>query len=251
MKQWNAKLYDTAHDFVSKYGQSALDLLNPKVNEHILDLGCGTGDISQQLYNMGVDVVGVDYSDNMIRQAKAKYPDVHFQVQDILALDFQASFDAVFSNAVLHWVKQPEQALEQIYANLKTGGRFVAEFGGEGNVTKITDALIQARTALGYTMEAPDFPWYFPSIGVYTSLMEHVGFKVEFAALIDRPTKLEGEKGLRDWLNMFSEHFFTDLTAEEKTQMMSEVERLLKPAQFHHDHWLADYKRLRVKAVKV
>lgn len=248
MDQWNAKLYDHAHHFVSEYGQDGLGLLNPQPKEHILDLGCGTGDIARKLHEMDVHVVGVDYSENMIQQARAKYPDIHFKVQDIVSLDFKEQFDAVYSNAVLHWIKHPKQALECIYASLKKEGRFVAEFGGEGNVKNITEALIQARTKFGYA--DTDFPWYYPSIGTYTSLMERVGFKVEFAALIDRPTKLQGENGLRHWLQMFAESFFIEMKEQDKKKVMSYVEQLLKIDQFHANHWIADYKRLRIKAIK-
>lgn len=250
MEQWNAKLYDNAHSFVSQYGHKSLELLNPQPDEFILDLGCGTGDIAYELHKMNVNVTGVDYSETMIQKAKSKYPNVDFQVQNILSLDFQEQFDAVFSNAVLHWVKQPKQALERIYTSLKQGGRFVAEFGGYGNIENITDCMIQVRRELGYAFTKKDFPWYFPSIGEYTSLMEQIGFKVEFASLIDRPTKLQGKYGLRKWLNMFAEHFFLDVTEADKEVMISRIEQSLTSNLFHEDAWEADYKRLRIKGIR-
>jgi len=251
MKQWDAKLYDHAHRFVSEYGQSALALLNPQPNEFILDLGCGTGDMTQQLYEQKVKVVGIDNSKQMIMQAKEKYPDIHFEIKDILELDYDSQFDAVFSNAVLHWIKQPRQALKQIYASLKTGGRFVAEFGGQDNVQKVTNCLIQTRKELGYAFDESSFPWYFPSIGNYTSLMEHVGFKVVYATLIDRPTQLKGDDGLRNWLTMFAKHFYTDMSDQDKKEMLSRVQETLSQEIFHNNEWIVDYKRLRIKGIKV
>jgi len=251
MQQWDAKLYDHAHRFVSEYGQSALVLLNPQPNEFILDLGCGTGDMTQQLHEQDVKVVGVDHSQQMIMQAEGKYPHIHFEIKDILELDYDPQFDAVFSNAVLHWIKQPRQALEQIYASLKTGGRFVAEFGGQDNVQKVTDCLIRAREELGYSFSESSFPWYFPSIGNYTSLMEHVGFKVVYATLTDRPTQLKGDNGLRNWLTMFAKHFFTDMSDQDKQTMLSRVEQSLSQELFHGNHWIVDYKRLRIEGLKV
>ncbi|MEK3646118.1 class I SAM-dependent methyltransferase [Aeribacillus sp. FSL M8-0235] len=178
---WNAALYDAKHSFVSKFGEHLLDLLEPKKGERILDLGCGTGDLAWKLYELGVDVVGIDKSENMINQAKAKYPGLTFEVKDVLNLGYRNEFDAVFSNAVLHWIKPPKQALINIYQALKENGRFVAEFGGKGNVKTITDAIRNEFNQLGMNEKANQFPWYFPSIGEYSSLMEEAGFRVVFA----------------------------------------------------------------------
>lgn len=169
-----------------------IDLLAPHKGEKILDLGCGTGDLAKELFDFGVNVVGVDKSENMIRNAKSKYPDIYFEVNDAIKLDYNDEFDAVFSNATLHWVKLPKQALQHIFKGLKHGGRFVAEFGGKGNVEKITSEIINKRKKLGYEFEMEHFPWYYPSIGEYTSLMEKVGFRVIFAQHFDRPTPLDG-----------------------------------------------------------
>lgn len=250
MEHWDANLYDDAHAFVSQYGHHSLKLLNPQPDETILDLGCGTGDITFELKQMGVNVIGVDYSKEMIKKSKNKYPDLNFQVQDILSLNFNEQFDAVYSNAVLHWIKEPRRALESIYKSLKTRGRFVAEFGGYGNIENMTSSIIEARKKLGYTFTEEDDPWYFPSIGQYATLMEDAGFKVELAILIDRPTKLEGKEGLRKWLDMFAEQFFFDVTRADKELMYTLIEASLADKQFHGNYWEADYKRLRVKGAK-
>lgn len=194
---WNANLYDSKHSFVSKFGEDLIDLLAPKKGEYILDLGCGTGDLSYKLHKLGVNVLGIDNSENMVEQAKKKYPNLKFEVQDALNLDYNCEFDAVFSNATLHWVKPPKQALYCIYDALKHNGKFVAEFGGKGNVKKITDEIHNQLEKLEVEYKAELFPWYFPSIGEYSTLMEEVGFRVIFAQHFDRPTPLDGDHGLK------------------------------------------------------
>lgn len=196
---WNASLYDERHSFVSSFGSDLIGLLQAKKGEHILDLGCGTGDLAHSLSELGVTVVGIDKSKNMIDQAKVKYPNRVFHVGDATELDYQNEFDAVFSNAVLHWVKPPKQALQSIYKTLKPKGRLVAEFGGKGNVQIITDEILNQFERYGIEFTDGQFPWYFPSIGEYSALMEEVGFRVVHALHFDRPTPLDGEHGLRNY----------------------------------------------------
>lgn len=248
---WDAKLYDGAHQFVSQYGLDLIKLLDPKENERILDAGCGTGDLTYEISSTGAKVVGVDHSEQMITAAKKKYPHLDFYVKDLLTLDKANTFDAVFSNAVLHWIKQPELALKAIYGSIRSGGRFVAEFGGQGNVAQITNSIIREMEKLGYTYPEEDFPWYYPSIGEYTRLMEKVGFMVVYAELIDRPTRLVGKEGLRNWLNMFATSFFQHVKPEQKELLITKIEKSLRKDLFHEHFWLADYKRIKVKAVKV
>jgi len=247
---WNADLYDTNHSFVSKYGDHLIELLAPKAGEQILDLGCGTGDLAKRLYDYGTDVVGVDKSGNMITQAKSKYPDVKFHVQDVTELKYKEEFDAVFSNATLHWVKSPKQALNCIYESLKPDGRFIAEFGGRGNVKIITDEITYQLQAAGFDYQKEQFPWYFPSIGEYSSLMEEVGFKVSFAQHYDRPTALHGNDGLSNWIEMFSSDLFSGIVEERKDDIITKVESNLKSLLYKEGEWIADYKRIRVFGVK-
>ncbi len=248
--QWNPKLYDGEHDFVSEYGQVILEMLAPRKGERILDLGCGTGDLANKLALIGVDVVGVDSSLNMIEEAQKKYPKLHFSVEDALALPFEEEFDAVFSNAVLHWIKTPQPALASIYKGLKSGGRFVAEFGGEDNVQRISNSIFEEKAKLGYASDDTHFPWYYPSIGQYTSLMEQAGFQVVFAQHVDRPTRLEGEAGLKNWIDMFTSSFFSNVPKEDLPILLKNIEKSLAEEAFHEDHWIADYKRLRVIGIK-
>jgi len=244
---WNADLYDQEHGFVSHFGGALLQWLAPKPGEKILDLGCGTGDLANQMNQQGAAIIGIDKSENMVQQAQHKYPGLTFRVQDVVALNYRNEFDAVFSNATLHWVKTPKQALQSIYQALKPGGRFIAEFGGKGNVQKITDELIQQ---LGTSYQSEQFPWYYPSIGEYTSLMEQVGFRVTHAQHFDRPTPLNGENGLRNWIEMFATSMLDGLTPEAKERIITESTQNLREVLYHNGAWIADYKRIRVVGIK-
>ncbi|WP_062107331.1 class I SAM-dependent methyltransferase [Bacillus niameyensis] len=248
--QWNSKLYDQSHSFVSRFGQDVVELLAPMAGERILDLGCGTGDLAYQLIEQGAHIVGIDQSESMIREAKEKYPHIPFIVEDATAIQFYQEFDAVFSNATLHWIKEAKQVLSCIYNSLKHGGRFVAEFGGKGNVEQITKVVLQQMDQLDINFSKEKFPWYFPSVGEYTSLMEEVGFKVTFAHHFERPTPLEGINGLRNWMEMFGEAFFTEVSAEQKEQIITGMEDQLKATMFQTGEWIADYCRLRVIGIK-
>ncbi|MBO1217480.1 methyltransferase domain-containing protein [Staphylococcus nepalensis] len=247
---WNPELYDNNHSFVSDYGSSLIELLKPDSNETILDLGCGTGDLANQIYKHTPNVVGIDKSYQMINQARKKYPCIPFAVKDITHFDSLQSFDAVFSNATIHWIKQPEKALENIYKYLKPGGRFVAEFGGKRNVQTITNEFIHQLQEKNINYNHEQFPWYFPSIGEYTSLMENTGFTVTFAEYFDRPTPLVGEQGLNNWINMFSNKMFENLKEDTKRMIIKSTEDKLKPKLYDGKQWIADYKRIRVMGVK-
>ncbi|UOQ84935.1 class I SAM-dependent methyltransferase [Gracilibacillus salinarum] len=247
---WNPEFYDHRHSFVSELGNDVVQLLAPVKGESILDVGCGTGDLTNQISHRQVTIEGIDKSENMIQQALHKYPHIHFSAQDILEMEYHQQFDAVFSNAALHWVKQPKPALERIYHSLKPGGRFVAEFGGKGNVETITDAIILQIKKAGIDYHNQQFPWYFPSIAEYTALMEHAGFRVTLAQHFDRPTPLDGEEGIRNWVEMFATELLKDSSDEMKEQIISGVEDSLRDVLFQDDQWVADYKRLRVIGIK-
>lgn len=248
---WNATLYDENHSFVSKYGSNLIDILNPKKDEKILDLGCGTGDLANTISNKyQANVLGVDKSLNMVEQAQQKYPHLAFIVQDATELDYENEFDAVFSNATLHWIRRQDHALKGIYRSLKPGGRFVAEFGGKGNVQIITDEMIRQINKADFVFKQEDFPWYFPSIAEYTTLMEKLGFNVTFSELFDRPTPLEGDNGLRNWINMFGDLFFNGVPDSAREEIITAVEHHLKENLYKDGRWIADYKRIRVIGVK-
>jgi trans-aconitate methyltransferase len=247
---WNATFYDENHSFVSNYGNNLIDLLEIRKGEKILDLGCGTGDLANRLCAMSGNVIGVDKSRNMISQASMKYPEIKFAVRDVTNLGYTNEFDVVFSNATLHWVKQPKQALNCIYQSLRPSGRFVAEFGGRGNVQMITNEIINQINQTGIEFNKEQFPWYYPSIGEYSSLMEEVGFRVTFAEHFDRPTPLDGDNGLRNWIEMFGSQFFDGIDERSKDKIIMKIEEELKDTLYKDGRWVADYKRIRVIGLK-
>jgi trans-aconitate methyltransferase len=250
VQQWNAELYDSKHKFVSHLATETLELLSPKAGERILDLGCGTGHLTQKIASYGTEVLGVDSAETMILQAKQNYPSLRFAVIDATNLEFTEEFDAVFSNAVLHWIKQPEKVIAGVWKSLKVGGRFVAEFGGKGNINLIQTALNNAVCAENSNFEKAVNPNYFPSIAEYGSLLENQGFKLTFATLFARPTPLEGEGGMINWLKMFRNSVLSSFAEDAQIRILSNVESQLRPKLYKNGTWFADYRRLRVVAIK-
>ncbi|WP_208589132.1 class I SAM-dependent methyltransferase [Gracilibacillus suaedae] len=250
MDFWSSALYDERHRFVSNLGEGVMHLLSPKEGERILDVGCGTGDLANEIAKMGANITGVDRSANMIQEAQNKYPNLHFQIMDVYDMEFHNEFDAVFSNATLHWVTQPELALEKLYQSLHSDGRLVAEFGGKDNVLYIRQAIQDSYHQLFPTYDQLEEPWYFPSIGEYASLMEEVGFKVSYARYFARPTPLDGEEGLKNWIIMFAAGLLAHLNKTETNQLVNHVEHKLKPLLYKDQQWLADYCRIQVIGYK-
>jgi trans-aconitate methyltransferase len=256
---WKASLYENKHSFVWQYGEDLLEILSPRKGDRILDLGCGTGQLTHQIATKGAVAIGIDRSPEMIAQAKQNYPNIQFEVADATNFTFLEQFDAVFSNAVLHWVKPPEAAINCIWKVLKPGGIFIAEFGGKGNVQTIVDAIAQsARYAIASTLKEHNGSgqlaaniWYFPSVGEYATLLEKQGFEVNNAMLFDRPTPLEGEEGMRNWIKMFASEIFSAISSDKKAEILHEIEEKLRPKLYQNDTWFADYRRIRIVATKI
>ena len=227
---WDPQQYDSRHHYVTDYGASLVSLLAPQTGEYILDIGCGTGHLTHDIASAGANVIGIDSSAEMIEQAHRNYPDLDVRVADARSFRTPDVFGAVFSNAALHWMKPPEAVVETIAAALKPGGRFVAEFGGKGNVQAVVDAI-------------GENPWYYPSIAEYATLLEAHDIAVTNAVLFPRPTPLTGELGLRDWLRMFCSSFVSD-------ERIPTIEARLRPQLFRDGVWYIDYVRLRLTAVK-
>lgn len=249
--KWNANLYDDKHSFVFKYGEDLVDILNPQPGERILDLGCGTGYLTSVIAATGAKVVGIDNSVEMIARAKAAYPDLEFKVQSATEFYFDEHFNAIFSNAVLHWVQDKEKAIDCMYRNLKKSGRIVLEFGGKQNVAKIITALQNSLLKHGFSENAAIPVWYFPSVGEYTSLLEKRGFRVNYAAHFNRDTKLvDSENGIKDWIKMFGSAFLKGIEPTSIDAILTETQQALAPALYRDGEWFADYKRLRIVAIK-
>ncbi|HVC95991.1 MAG TPA: class I SAM-dependent methyltransferase [Pirellulales bacterium] len=248
---WDASLYDARHSFVSAYGEDLVGLLAPLPGETIVDLGCGTGQLTARIAESGAKVLGLDASPAMIEQARRNHPSLAFELADATRFHFPAPCDAVFSNAALHWVKPPEAAVERIEAALRPGGRFVAEFGGHGNVRQIVAAARAAVAAVSGRDPGDVNPWYFPSVGEYAALLERHSLEVRFAKLFDRPTPLEdGERGMIHFLRMFGQPCFALLPPADRERAMTDTSERLKSSLWRDGQWTADYRRIRVMAVK-
>jgi trans-aconitate methyltransferase len=247
---WDAALYDTKHAFVTDQGRALLDLLGPRPGERVLDLGCGTGDLAAAIAGRGATVVGLDASAEMLAAARAKYPEVEFVRGDAADFRFDQPFDTVFSNAALHWVADADGAARSIAGALRLGGRFVAEFGGRGNIDAIIDGVHRAAAELvGLDVH---HHWYFPSIAEYAGLLQRHGLEVLSAVLFDRATPLaDGDRGLRTWLTMFWADLIAAVPADRRAAVIERADALLRPRLFRDGAWVADYRRLRVVAVKV
>ena len=233
--------------FVAKLGAPLIDLLAPEADWRVLDLGCGDGALTIKLRDMGLEVHGVDASAEQIAAAKAR--GLSAEVMDGQHLTFDQDFDAVLSNAALHWMKDdPAAVLRGVWAALKPGGPFVAECGGAGNVASISDALSDAMAARGYDAAAA-CPWYFPTPDAYRTLLEAQGFKVQFMEHFPRPTPLPGD--ISAWLETFCESYLKAVPAALRPDLVNDVREALRPRLCDGAGlWTADYVRLRFRAIK-
>jgi trans-aconitate methyltransferase len=243
---WDAALYQDQHSFVWRYGASLLQLLDPQRGERVLDVGCGTGQLTSEIARCGAQVTGLDNSADMLAEARKNFPELGFVLADAASFNFPEPFDAVFSNAALHWVKDAEGAVASIAGALRPGGRFVAEFGGRGNIATVQAAL---RKVLGPGADEQS-PWYYPSIGEYAPIMERHGLEVRKASLFDRPTPLEGEEGMGHWLRMFMQSYLRPFSPERASDVVHDLVEKLRPALYRDGIWTVDYRRLRVVAIR-
>ena len=249
--KWNPNLYDNNHDFVFKYGEEVVELLHPQKHETILDLGCGTGDLTKKIAELSKKVIGIDNSLEMVRTARNKYPNISFQQADARDFKLQEQFDAVFSNAVLHWVPQADKVINNVNQHLKIGGRFVVEFGGKGCNNATISMLTHLLDENNFNYPAIKDSIYFPSISEYSGLLEKTGFEVNYALLFDRPTELKGgTDGLTNFIEMFLNWLFKEVADADKKRIIQITNEKLKHVLFNGTSWIADYRRIRVAATK-
>ena len=243
---WDPKRYAKEAGFVSALGLPVVELLAPKSGERILDLGCGDGTLALKLMEIGCEVVGVDASSEFVAAAREKGVDA--RRMDGQKLLFDHEFDAVFSNAALHWMTNPEAVIAGVHTALKPSGRFVGEFGGRGNVARIVEALNQALRE--YNVDpGPLNPWYFPSADEYGMLLTEGGFSVRELTLFSRPTPLSED--ILGWLNTFALNFLTSVPADDRAAFLERVrEKLTRSIQDARGKWIADYVRLRFYAAR-
>lgn len=243
---WDPDRYARNARFVAELGMPVVELLAPQPGERILDLGCGDGYLTARLVAMGCEVLGVDASAEQVEAARRA--GVRAEVAAAEALGFAKEFDAVFSNATLHWVRDADAAIRGVHRALKPGGRFVAEMGGEGCVARIREAIAVALRRRGLDFERLD-PWYFPSAEEYGARLVRAGFDVPEIVVFPRPTPLPGE--LLGWLETFARSFTVALAPEARGAFLLEVQEALRPALCDPEgRWTADYTRLRFRALK-
>jgi trans-aconitate methyltransferase len=244
---WNPETYARDARFVSDLGAPVLDLLAPQPAERILDLGCGDGILTAKLQSLGCDVLGVDASAAQVEATKKL--GVSAQTIDGENLRFENEFDAVFSNAALHWMRNnPDAVIAGVHRALRPGGRFVAEMGGARCVEKIRTALIAALDRRNIDGKSADL-WFFPTVEDYSARLARGGFTIDYIALIPRPTPLPGD--VIAWLRVFAHNFTDRLPPQDRDSYLEEVQAALKPQLCDaNGKWTADYTRLRFKATK-
>jgi trans-aconitate methyltransferase len=245
-QSWNPTAYARDARFVSDLARDVVELLAPRAGERILDLGCGDGALTRRLVEAGCEVVGVDASPEMIQAAVDTGLDA--RLMDGHSLSFGAEFDAVFSNASLHWMKRPGEVIAGVRKALKMGGRFVGEFGGHGNIAVVSQALRGALEGRGLSFDELS-PWYFPTDGEYRSRLEKSSMRVLECRLVSRPTPLATD--LVAWLRIFARTFLQVVPESERDGFLEEVSaRCESQLRSPEGQWSVDYVRLRFAAQK-
>jgi len=244
-QSWDPAAYARNARFVSDLGAPVVELLATRAGERILDLGCGDGALTKRLVDAGCEVVGVDSSAPQVEAARRLGLDA--RVADGERLAFAAEFDAVFSNAAIHWMRPPDDVIAGVWRALRPGGRFVGEFGGHGCVATVKRALLNALRRRGIDGDALD-PWYFPTVEDYSARLARRGFAIRYIALIPRPTPLPTE--INGWLETFAQSFMAPLANSDRAAFLDEVCEALRPNLCADGKWFADYVRLRFAADK-
>lgn len=248
---WDANLYNNKHSFVAKYGEDVMGWLAPQKGEHILDVGCGTGTLTEKIAEVGAVVTGIDASPEMIAKAKQAYNNIEFLVKDASNFSFDKKFDAAFSNAAFHWIKDQQSLLQCIYDCLKNDGRLVYEMGAKYNIGSIHNAVKKVLIEEGFAENTNIEVNYFSSAGEQATMLEKVGFTISNIIQFDRPTELVGEDGMKNWIIQFAQAYFKNIPKEKIEIITDKAVAILKETNYKNGKWYADYKRLRVKAIKI
>lgn len=244
----DSNLYDGAHAYVARYGGALLEWLDARPGEHVLDLGCGTGDLTAQIAATGAHVAGADVSPDMIAAARQKFPALPFFEAEATAIPMpERPYDAVFSNAVLHWIPDLKPVASCLARILRPGGRFIAEFGGIHCCDAIYGALEAELTRRGHPVRRP---CHFRPLSRIAADFEAGGLRIERAHWFRRDTPLQGPDGLRNFLRMFCHAYVDDLPAAEQDAIFACTVETLRPQLLRPDGWHADYTRQRILAVR-
>jgi trans-aconitate methyltransferase len=246
VQTWDPDAYAEHARFVSDLGAPVVDLLAPQRGERILDLGCGDGALTERLVAAGCRVVAIDSSPEQVWAARARGLDA--RILDATDLVFDQEFDAVFSNAVLHWIPDADGVIARVWNALKPGGRFVAEFGGADCVASIRAAFTEALGRRGVDA-ASLAPWYFPTADAYRDRLESRGFRVDLISIFPRPTPLPTD--IASWLRIFAQPFLAGVASDDQAALVDEVRGLLEPTLRNNEGtWVVDYVRVRTAATR-
>jgi SAM-dependent methyltransferase len=214
----------------------------------VLDLGCGTGALTNEIAGFARQAIGIDSSPAMIKKAAETYPDLTFHLMDARSMTWESRFDAVFSNAVFHFIKDQDALLDRVFRALRSGGALVCEFGAAGNIAGLLDAVGAACVKRGkpYAMR-----FYYPTEDEYGGLLKRHGFSIEYIAAYDLDTTLkEGAAGLRNWVNQIFGVEMGWFGESERESALAEIEAALRPAQWDGGSWHLKNRRLKVIARK-
>jgi len=243
---WDAKQYQDNASFVSELGSSVLELLNPQHGEVILDLGCGDGSLTEKIAYTVKEVIGIDSSKSMVEATRKRGLNADLLSGDFIS--YKNKFDAVFSNALLHWLSDYQAVIKGVHQALKPKGRFVGEFGGQGNISTLVHVM---QTVVNKNKTMGDFsnPWFFPSVDKYKAALEDGGFSVAYIELIPRPTPLK--TGVQEWVKIFANHIISGMPESLESEFLTQTEALARPHLFSESSgWAADYVRLKFHATK-
>ena len=247
--RWDAADYKENFSFVPAYGEAVIGLITKQLGSHVIDLGCGNGSLTSHIAERGYAVTGIDDSEEMLRLAKKEHPDLSFIRGNAVTFHLDEKADVVFSNAVFHWIDEDDQLamLSNIYCSLKPGGELVCEFGGFGCAETVHGTLEQCFSEYGLEYQRM---FYFPTIGQYAPVLEEAGFKIEYAALFDRPTPQNGPDGLANWIRMFVKKPFEGMEKEIKEEIISDAVSRLRNRLYQNGSWIVDYVRIQFRAVR-
>ena len=246
--EWDAQKYYETCGRVTEHGTKLVEVLKKMRCDRVLDLGCGTGVLTNEISEFAKEIIGVDASAAMIEKAKATYPNLQFIVKDACLLEWEEYFDAVFSNAVFHFIKTQDVLLSSIYKSLKVGGSLVCEFGADGNIAALLEAVADAYTKRGkeYSLR-----FYYPTPEEYGALLEKQNFIIDSMITYDLDTQLiEGEIGLRNWINQIFSIEMGWFEAPVREEVLCEIEAALRPMQWDGFNWHLPNRRIRVVAYK-
>jgi SAM-dependent methyltransferase len=240
---WDANDYGKNAAFVHGLASGVLEWLDAKPTESILDLGCGDGQLTLRIASTGARVAGVDNSPEMLAAARSRGIDAREGSAESLPFA-DRSFDAVFSNAVLHWVRNQDAMMAEVHRVLSPGGRFIAEMAGHGNLAAVRLAFMTTLARHGQRDNEEGVNCY-PTPKDYRQRLERHGFQVERIELIPRPTPLP-ESGMEGWLRTFRRGVLKEVPETLRETIVAETAALLAPVlRDEEGNWTADYIRLR------